>query len=284
MATLKEVDHITACRSDQEEAAAAAAVGEQTPERRCVNALLDISEEDFMKELEPYEYHCYPGWEEAVHGWARVAPMSCILLPQKRYRKPKHKEADNPTPLSVDPTIPDADSSGSSADDRCESRVVSHNSFKATTSMAGTPLQPHHHLPLKYSDNRPTKPHKYSPNNIVVPIKTFTFLPPIKSPRLRVSGQLCSGKKAPEGGSIEENCFMLDKKSGTRGTRVDRIASPELHTSSAAQTSEYRTCQHNPHLFSAVSIPRRYQVKPDTVHRTSYSMGKSLYPSNTVCM
>lgn len=35
-------------------------------ERAHVDALLDISEEDFLKELEPYEYHCYPGWEEAV--------------------------------------------------------------------------------------------------------------------------------------------------------------------------------------------------------------------------
>ncbi|XP_061882924.1 uncharacterized protein LOC133634023 isoform X2 [Entelurus aequoreus] len=71
-----------------------------------VDALLDISEEAFLKEVEPYEYHCYPGWEEAVCGWDRVAPISGILLPQKRDKKPKQrKETDNPAPLHiVEPT------------------------------------------------------------------------------------------------------------------------------------------------------------------------------------
>lgn len=140
------------------------------------------------------------------------------------------------------------------------------------------------HLPSKYSvaENRPTKPQKHShrPKNTVVPIKNFTFLPPIKSPHL--NPQRGSGKRAPEGEAMEDSCFMFDKKSGTRGTRVDPVANPELPTYSAALTSKYRTCQHNPHLFSAVSvsIPKRYQVpmspKPDTENRTSFSMGKSL--------
>ncbi|XP_078106272.1 uncharacterized protein C16orf46 homolog [Sander vitreus] len=351
MATLKEVDHTTVDGSEelptQEDA-----VRDQTKERRHVDSLLDISEEDFMKEQEPYEYHCYPGWEEAVNGWARVAPLSCILLPQQRYRKPMHKEADNPTPLSVDPTIPEADSSSSIAQHCCESHVGPHNCLKksmqlnqhtgswdntdvaarpkdtsewpvlkamqkATSNLLKekigeegmlreTPLQPHH-LPSKYSENRPTKPekHRHRPNNTVVPIKNFTFLPPIKSPHLSPQKviQLCSGKTPLEGEPIEENGFMFDKKNGTR---VDPIANPELPAYSAALTSKYRACQHNLHLFSAVrvSIPKRYQVpmssKPDTLHRSSYSMGKSLtqalhsntaagaqahmHPSKTVCM
>ncbi|XP_031169959.1 uncharacterized protein LOC116060511 isoform X2 [Sander lucioperca] len=320
MATLKEVDHTTVDGSEelptQEDA-----VGDQTKERRHVDSLLDISEEDFMKEQEPYEYHCYPGWEEAVHGWTRVAPLSCILLPQQRYRKPMHKEADNPTPLSVDPAIPEADSSASIAQHCYESHVPVLNAMQKTTSnllkekigeegmLRETPLQPHH-LPSKYSENRPTKPekHRHRPNNTVVPIKNFTFLPPIKSPHLSPQKviQLCSGKTAPEGEPIEENGFMFDKKNGTRGTRVDPIANPELPAYSAALTSKYRACQHNLHLFSAVrvSIPKRYQVpmssKPDTLHCSSYSMGKSLtqalhsntaagsqahmHPSKTVCM
>ncbi|XP_044047129.1 uncharacterized protein C16orf46 homolog [Siniperca chuatsi] len=348
MATLKEVDHTAVNGSDKELPTQKDAVGEQpykTPERRHVDALLDISEEDFLTELEPYEYHCYSGWEEAVQGWARVAPLSCILLTQKRYRKPRHKEADNPTPLSVDPTIPNADSSASIAEHNCESHVGQHNSFKKTmllhqhpgswsnTAVAAlqkdasewpveektegegtlrdTPLQPHH-LSSKYfvSENRPTKPQKHShrPNSTVVPIKNFTFLPPIKSPHWnpqKVSVQLCSDKKAPDGETIEENCFMFDKMSRTRGTRVDLVANPELPTYSAALTSKYRSYQHNPHLFSAVSVsvPKRYQVpmssKPDTVHHTNYSMCKRLtqalhsgnaagaqahmHPSKTVC-
>lgn len=41
----------------------------RTPERRLADVLLDISEEDSMREQEPYEYHCYPGAEEAVSEW-----------------------------------------------------------------------------------------------------------------------------------------------------------------------------------------------------------------------
>lgn len=38
----------------------------QTPDRRHVDNLLDISEEGFLKDLEPHEHHPYSGWEEAV--------------------------------------------------------------------------------------------------------------------------------------------------------------------------------------------------------------------------
>ncbi|XP_059213078.1 uncharacterized protein LOC131991624 [Centropristis striata] len=350
MATLKKVDHTAVNGSDKELPAQEEAVSEQTPERRHADALLDISEEDLMQELEPHEYHCYSGWEEAVHGWARVAPLSCILLTQKRYKKPKHKETDNLTALSVDPTISDADSSASTSEHCCESRVGLNNSLKTSMLLnqhAGiwsnpavgalqkdasewpvlnaiqktmsdlvlkdkikkeeglreTPSQPHQ-LPSKYSENRSTKhqKHRQRPNNAVVPIKNFTFLPPITS-------QFCSGIKAPAGETIEEDDFMFDKKSGTRrtrGTRVEPIDNPELHSYSAALTSKYRTCQQNPHVFSAVSVsvPKRYQVpmssRLDTVHCTSYLVGKSLtqalhsdtvagaqahmHPSKTVCM
>lgn len=37
-----------------------------TPDRRHVDNLLDISEEGFLKDLEPHEHHPYSGWEEAV--------------------------------------------------------------------------------------------------------------------------------------------------------------------------------------------------------------------------
>lgn len=42
-----------------------------------VDALLNISQEDFLKELEPHECHCYPGWEEAVSH--RLPPAPCPL-------------------------------------------------------------------------------------------------------------------------------------------------------------------------------------------------------------
>lgn len=270
---------------------------------------------------------------QQVRGWDRVAPLSCIFLPQKKDWKPKNKESDNPTPSAVDPANRNVDSSASNAEPKCELHLGPHNSVKKSmplsqqlgtcTPTASTALQPDapewpvlsamqknlshllldkkieeegalretslhpHPLSLKYpvSENRPTKPQKHShrPNNTVVPIKNFTFLPPIISPHLntqRASGQLCSGKKAPEGETLEENCYMFDKKSGTRGSRVD--SNSELPNHIANLTSKHRTCQHNHYLLSAgsVAIPKRYQVpmtsKPDTVHHTSYSVGRSL--------
>lgn len=237
-----------------------------------------------------------------VQGWARVAPLSCILLTQKRYRKPKHKEADTPAPLSVDPTMP-----ASVPEHRCESHVPNsfkksmplnqHTGYWRTAAVAALQTDaselPVHNAMQKNSSNllleekleeegmlrktplqnRPTKPPKHShrSNNTVVPIKNFSFLPPIKSPHL--NPQRVSGKKAPEGDTTEENCFMFDKKNGARGTRVDPVANPDIPTYSACLTSKHQTCQHYPHFFSAisVSIPKR-----DTAHRTSFTMGKSL--------
>ena len=71
METLEEVDRTAVNGSDQQlPALKDGTVGEQppcrTPDRRQVDALLDISEEDFLKELEPHEYHCYSVWQEAV--------------------------------------------------------------------------------------------------------------------------------------------------------------------------------------------------------------------------
>ncbi|XP_035484897.1 uncharacterized protein LOC118302672 isoform X2 [Scophthalmus maximus] len=266
-----------------------------------------------------------------VRGWARVAPLGCILWTEKKYKKPKHKEADNPTPLSVDPTLLIADSSAGIAEQRCESHAGTNNNFNKSMAinqevgswsdtaaaalqidnsewpvfnvmqktiplqeaieeegtLRATSLQ-HHHRSSKYtkSENRPIKSQKQShkPNGTVVPIKNFTFLPPIKSSHLnpKVGSQLCSGKKASEGETLEENCVMFDKKSEARGTRVDPVASAELPHYPTALNSKQRTCQHNPHLFSAVSvsISKRYRVprssKPDTAHNRSYSMGRSL--------
>ncbi|XP_054866915.1 uncharacterized protein LOC111572296 [Amphiprion ocellaris] len=264
-------------------------------ERRIVDSLLDISEESVLKELEPHEYHCYSGWEEAACGWARAAPLSCILLNQKTHKKPKQKEADNPTPLLVDPTPSNADSSSSITEKRGEplvglhssrklnprtgfwspamvtaqqpddakwsalnvmQRNIAHLSLEENIVEEGTlrepPLQPRH-LPSKYSMsmNRTTKPQKHShrPNNIVVPIKNFTFLPPINSPHLnnKPSGYPCRSKRAPEGETLEENCFVLDKKSGgTRRVHID----PPIY--SAALTSKYQTCQHKTTLSSSL--------------------------------
>ncbi|XP_031615418.1 uncharacterized protein LOC116335795 [Oreochromis aureus] len=273
-------------------------------ERRLVESLLDTSEENFLNEKELNEFHCYSGWEDAVYGWARVVPLSCILLTSNTYKKPKHKEADNGTPSSDDPVPSNADSSVSITEQHCESHAGLDNFKKfvsvnqqtgswSQTAMAAQQtdaaecpflkamqrnqthllleekiyergmdketLSQHHHLSSKYSvpENKPAKPRKHShrPNNRVVPIKNFTFLPPIKPPHLiaKASDHLCRHKKTPEKQTSEKNCFLLDKQRGTRGTRVDTATNSDISTFSAALTSKYQTFWQNPHN---VLIPR----------------------------
>ncbi|XP_035008462.2 uncharacterized protein LOC118105111 [Hippoglossus stenolepis] len=330
MATCEEAD-LTVCGSDEEPSPQEDEEEEQlyrTPEgrrsKRPADILLDLSEEADLKELEPYQYHLYSGVEEAVCGWDRVAPLSCILLTQKKDRKwtTEPKEADKPT-ISADPTPVTAESSASIAEQRCESRpglcnqqgescinnavaalqlditewpfvnamqkTTSHH-FPETTEEGwtlGATLRPHH-LSTKctVSEKRHIKPQKHShrPNSTVVPIKTYTFLPPIKPPHLnpKVDGQTCSGRKASGGVNLQERGFMLDKRSGRRGRREEPVANAGLPNHPAALTSTHQTCHHNAPLSYAgsVSIPKGYQLsvssKPDTEQYGRYMMGESL--------
>ncbi|KAM8894658.1 uncharacterized protein C16orf46 homolog isoform 2-T2 [Spinachia spinachia] len=304
MATLKEVESTSVNRSDQE-------LWGQTPERRHVDILLDISEEDFIKEMEPHEYHCYSGLEEAVRGWARAAPLSCILLTQKSCKKTK--QADNPMPSCADPTTPDANDSTCIAENSLKKSLAlnQHAGYSGNTVLAAlqweasewtvfnsmqksTSRRPLRekvqreealrltsaqapHFRSKYSDSSAAKSQKHRPN-MVVPIKNVPFLPPITLPPPQL--HKASGKKAPEGASTGQNIFTA--KSGTRAAGTDHVADPELPTYSAVVTSKYWPCQHNPDLFSAasVSVPKRYQVPMsfnlDTAHRSSYALARRL--------
>lgn len=135
----------------------------------------------------------------------------------------------------------------------------------------------HHQVSLKYNlvDNRSSKPQKSSPmtNNALVPIKNFTFLPPINMPHNRQ--QSCTGKKHLQGKTILEDHYI---------TKSDLVYNSDLRrdTYNEAVSSKYRTCQHNPSFYSAVNVsdPKRYCVgvspKPETLHRTMYTMSKSL--------
>ncbi|TNN75780.1 hypothetical protein EYF80_013927 [Liparis tanakae] len=270
------------------------AAWEQTPERRLVEVLLDISEEDFVNELEPHEYHCYAGWEDAK-GDRKSKPAS-----------------------PADRTLPDAARSPSVASDpRCESRVGLQNHGKKHTplsqhagpeaalqkdcsewpfvnSVLKTPSKPplrekpEREGPLRETPSQPLHLHSRYPAHRatqLVPIQNFTFLPPIIPSSLnsqKAGGQLCCGNKAREGETAEETHFLLDARSGPRGARAEHVANPELPTCSAVLTSRYWTCPRNPHLFSALSvaIPERYRVpmssKPDTVHRASYQAARGL--------
>lgn len=67
MAAIEEADQRSVSESVSE--SVSDAVGQQSYEtlgRNASDALLDISIEAFLKELEPHKYHCYSGWEEAV--------------------------------------------------------------------------------------------------------------------------------------------------------------------------------------------------------------------------
>ena len=65
MAGLEDVDDDSSV-SGSDEPPSREETGWETPDRRHVDALLDISDEDFLKDLQPFEYHCYSAREEAV--------------------------------------------------------------------------------------------------------------------------------------------------------------------------------------------------------------------------
>ncbi|CAG5854850.1 unnamed protein product [Menidia menidia] len=309
--------------TQQEEEPSEEAVSPQllrAPERRHVDDLLDISEEDFIRELEPCAYVCYSGVEEAVSGWARAAPLSCILMTQSPQRKPKQREADSLTPLSVNPSAAGAHSSAGPTEQHCQFHAGPHNFKKPaspkqqTVSWGQTDfallkdtqknmaywlpdektevegMQPYY-LSSKYSvlECGLTKPQKssYKPNNTTVPIKNFTFLPPITvqpaQHNRKVSRHTRKGKKAQDGETFGETFFMFGKRSGAKGTQVDTW-NPDHHANSAALDSIYQTCQDNPHLFPACRVtvtrksPAHLSPKPETVQP---NMGKMLLQEMT---
>ncbi|XP_057693850.1 uncharacterized protein LOC130916833 [Corythoichthys intestinalis] len=182
-------------------------------QRMHVDVLLDMSEKEFLKEMEPHEYHCYSGWEEAVRGWDRVAPVSGILLPQRRDKKqkPRKETTDNPSSSHQDTVFyGDILASGGEQCGESQSQPGPHNLKKSTLTQKatteaespewhglhgveedsnmlhdekgqpiGVPLNLQH-LPQTMSKARPSKSTKRQARSTVVPITNFTFLPPIK--------------------------------------------------------------------------------------------------------
>ncbi|XP_037103287.1 uncharacterized protein LOC119120480 [Syngnathus acus] len=174
-------------------------------QRMHVDVLLEMSEEAFLKELEPHEYHCYCGWEEAVRGWDRVAPVSCIILPQKKDKKPKLRKETTDNPPSSHAETFHGDTIAISGEHCSESQSSPHYFKKSTSSshspechaldgaeedsshllheerghVSGIPLHLQHLSP-NMSKGRPSKPIKRQTKSKVVPITNFTFLPPMK--------------------------------------------------------------------------------------------------------
>lgn len=288
---------------------------DKTPDRRHVNVLLESSEEELMKDLEPHEYHCYQGWEEAVCGWAKVAPLASILLAEKTGQKPKRKD-DSPTPAELDRFTeqpseihlrPPTRSSTISSQRLCTksdasnptpeiqeipitediSKTVTQLVLENQTRDARTPFQDHQMASKSnLADNRSPKPRKNSQrtNNALVPIKNFTFLPPIKMAQNQQ--QNISGNKHQLCETGMESFFIIDKINRIRQTKGDLVYTEfPKDTYNEAVSLKYRTCQHNPNYYSAVSVSgtNRYHValssKPETLHPVGYSVSKTLRSS-----
>ncbi|KAL7878472.1 hypothetical protein AOLI_G00094460 [Acnodon oligacanthus] len=63
-------------------------------DRKHVNVLLDISVEHTLKEQDPYMAQSQ-GWEEAIKGWGRSAPLACLFQAQRKGRKVKPDVIDS---------------------------------------------------------------------------------------------------------------------------------------------------------------------------------------------
>ncbi|XP_055010283.1 uncharacterized protein si:ch73-103b9.2 [Boleophthalmus pectinirostris] len=272
---------------------------DKTPDRGHVNVLLVLSEEEFMKDLHPYKYQCNQGWEEAVGGWARVAPLAPLLLVEKTDNKANHKdvEHDCSTSVETDNLAEQPSETQLRPPTRLRSTISSQNSCACTKHNApnqtpesskisfvnGTSKQiAQLSLTDQTRDTRSPKSRKnrLKTNNALVPIKNFSFLPPINMPQNEQNFN-----KHQQGESGLEHFFLINKISRIRGTKGDLFYTTELPKGAYNETvsSKYRTCQHNPNYYSAVSVsvPKRYHVtlssKPETLHPAGYSMSKTLH-------
>lgn len=234
-----------------------------------------------------------------VRGWARVAPLSSIFVSPKRNKNRTTKRADSPGRQSVDLALHNTDTSAKKPTEMSQSSVPwSDTSAAVVAAVSESPMFETfwRNMPEMLPDENPKKKgsHKDSPAksksaknskslhrsiNTVVPIKQFTFLPPIEE--LQLNPQLINEQIYPqrplEGESSEKNGFAFDKKGGMKGTRVDTVMNhdPGLY-------SKLHVSQCNSQLLStfSVSIPNRYQVSLSS-SQTHASLGKrAIYSSS----
>ncbi|XP_023187937.1 uncharacterized protein C16orf46 homolog [Xiphophorus maculatus] len=279
----------------------------EMPERTHIDALLDISEQSFMRDLEPHKWHCYPGWEHAVHGWDRVSPLCCIMMSQKDMAKPKEAESlttsgFNRTPCRVgstaslmeqhckpnpgQPNVKDAASLShqlgpqDQATSPCHSatqKSVPGSSEKKWVARETSPVlrQTSQSSPLVYRALKVQKP-SVRHDVTMVPIKTFKFLPPINSLQKDNKGRKTADVKSP---------YRLKKGIKATRTGLDATAKLERPISSPAATDsnqQCQQCQQSPNLFpkGCVSVPSRKKSsicpKMDTLHPTAYSLGNNM--------
>ncbi|XP_043993268.1 uncharacterized protein LOC122842980 isoform X1 [Gambusia affinis] len=276
----------------------------EMPERTHIDALLDISEQSFMSDLEPYEWHCYPGWEHAVHGWDRVSPLCCVMMSQKDIAK--QKEAESSATSGFNRMSPKVGSTSSLMEQHCKPNAGQPN-VKEAASLSQQPgpqeqaTSPCHSVTQKSVPGssekkwvaRETSPvlrqtsqasplecralkvqkHTVRHDVTIVPIKNFKFLPPINS--LQKDNK---GKKTPD---AKSHCRL---KKGIKATRtgLDATAKLERPISSPASTDSHQECHQSHNLFpnACVSLTSRRKSsrspKMDTLHPTAYSLGSNM--------
>ncbi|XP_054892478.1 uncharacterized protein C16orf46 homolog isoform X2 [Poeciliopsis prolifica] len=269
------------------------------PERKHVDALLDISEQSFMRDLEPHEWHCYPGWEHAVHGWGRVSPLCCVMMSQKETAK--HKESESLATSGFNRTPPKVGSTASLMEQHCkpnagqpnvkEAASLSHQpgSQDQATSPCHSPTQKPGSSEKKRVaqetspvlrqasqsspvESRALKVQKHTIRHDVttVPIKNFKFLPPINS--LQKDNK---GKKMADVKTVSR----LKKGIKATQTGLDATAKLERPLSSPASTDSQA---QSPNLFpngcGSVTSRRKSTVSPkmDTLHPTAFSLGNNM--------
>ncbi|KAG5834325.1 hypothetical protein ANANG_G00260340 [Anguilla anguilla] len=95
----------------------------RTLDRKHVNRLIDHSDASFSKEFSS-QLHVESGWEEAVQGWSRCAPMFCLFQLQKKCKKARTGDNDYHCLLCIDVKLsqnaePDFAASSESSEANC---------------------------------------------------------------------------------------------------------------------------------------------------------------------
>lgn len=189
-----------------------------------------------------------------VRGWTRASPLSCILVTQKDCKKPKQKESTHLFPNAATDNTPDQ------LNQQAGSRLHAGGAGPLQSSASRWPVRAAQKSPPQrlQGENtqqlregpveiRPTRPQKPShTSNTVVPIRHFTFLPPIAPPQLPLR-MLGGGAQPPGAKSTEERGLVFVQKSRMRGSRVGAIK-PGVAAG---------VCPNNPRLLSASSASGR---------------------------
>ncbi|XP_028294880.1 uncharacterized protein LOC114456957 [Gouania willdenowi] len=277
-----------------------------TAERTCVDALLSLSEESSMNNLGPFEYKSYSGWEEAVCGWTKASPLSCILGTETNHRNSKQRENDKLASSSTHLTLSKAENSvdqhktknptsaGKRSASQSHTSPYNHHSDTAEGTVSNTmklsmgnllikdkmeeerPREnPAFPLKCNVSENDHIKLLKYSHRlyDNTIPLKNVTFLPPIWSPILNSKMSPCKGKKASQARTLVENCVISDKSS-SRTISVNTITKSDSTPYLWKHVSENQTFQPNSQVFPT---DKKYgiQIFPElqTSHKPSCPMG-----------